>query len=125
MALLDRHVRFLDQSLTARYHAATLPALKRDLALAGLANCLFWCGWLRTSESFGTEWQDFQVVEPRDGPQVDLPVGCGIVGCRLQAETKSNRTSRPDCIMAYRTTSGYSLGTWFHRARRWSHVGQD
>jgi hypothetical protein len=125
MALLDRHVRFLDSSLNAQYLAATLPSVKRELALAGLANCQFWCGWLRTSETFGTEWQDFQVVEPRDGPQVDLPVGCGIVGCRLQAETKSNRTSRPDCLMAYRTASGYSIGRWFHRARRWSHVGPD
>jgi hypothetical protein len=123
MALLDRHVRFLDHSLNARFLAATDFAVQRDLALAGLANCQFWCGWLRTSETFDTEWQDFQVVEPRDGPQVDLPVGCEFVGCRLQPETKSNRTSQPDCIMAYTTASGYSLGKWFHRARRCSHVG--
>jgi hypothetical protein len=125
MPLLDRHVRFLDQSLEARYLAATDPLEKRSLALAGLANLMFWCGWLRTSETFSSEWRDYQVIEPRDGPQVDLPIGVGVVGCRLQPETKSNRTSRPDCLLSYRTASGFSPGQWFHRARRWSHIGAD
>jgi hypothetical protein len=74
---------------------------QRDLALAGLANCQFWYGWLQTSETFGTEWQDLQVIEPQLGPQVDRPVDCGIVGIRLQQETKSNQTSHPNCIMSY------------------------
>jgi hypothetical protein len=125
MPLLDRHVRFLDQSLRSRYLAATDPLEKRNLALASFANIKFWCGWLRTSETFSAEWRDYEVIEPQDGPQVDLPVGVGVVGCRLQPETKSNRTSRPDCLMSYRTASGYSPGQWFHRARRWSHIGVD
>jgi hypothetical protein len=82
-------------------------------------------GWLRISKPFGTKWQDFQVIKPWDGPQVDLTTGCGIVGYRFEPETKSNQTSRPDFIMAYRTTSGYSPVKWFHCAQRWSHVGQD
>jgi hypothetical protein len=40
-------------------------------------------------------------------------------------ETKSNRTSRPDVIMAYRTLSGYCLGTWLRRARLCSGLGTD
>lgn len=114
MALLDRHVRYLDKSLAARFRLSVIPREKRELALAGLSNILFWLGWLRTSEVFSCEWRDFTLVEPPDGPQVDLPVGCGMFGCKLQPETKSNRTSRPDCIMAYRTISGYSPGIWFH-----------
>jgi hypothetical protein len=125
MPLLDRHVRALDQSLEQRYRQATSPRDKRELALAGLSNVTLWLGWLRTSEVYGTEWRDFVVVEPHDGPQVDLPVGCGMVGCRLLAKTKSNRTSRSDCLMAYQTISGYSPGKWFHRARKWSNVGPD
>jgi hypothetical protein len=93
MPLLDRHVRALDQSLEQRYRQATSPRDKRELALAGLSNVTLWLGWLRTSEVYGTEWRDFVVVEPHDGPQVDLPVGCDMVGCCLLAETKSNRTS--------------------------------
>jgi hypothetical protein len=125
MPLLDRHVGYLDSSLNARYRQATTPQEKRELALAGLANVQFWLGWLRTSEVFSCEWRDYILIEPPDGPQVDLPVGCGMMGCKLQPETKSNRTSRPDCIMAYRTLSGYCPGRWFHRARRWANVGDE
>jgi len=123
MPLLDRHVRYLDTALDARFRASGDPGERRELALAGLSNVFLWLGWLRTSETYNTEWRDFTLVEPRNGPQVDLPVGCGIVGIKLQAETKSNRTSRPDVILAYQTLSGYSPGKWFHRARRFSHVG--
>jgi hypothetical protein len=64
-------------------------------------------------------------VEPRHGPLVDLPRGCGLVSYRMLPETKSNRTSRPDVIMAYRTLSGYCLGTWLRRARLCSGLGTD
>jgi hypothetical protein len=123
MPLLDRHVRYLDASLEARYRAASTSFERRELALAGLSNLCLWLGWLRTTEIYSTEWRDFHVVEPCDGPQVDLPIGVGIVGVKLQAETKSNRTSRPDVILAYQTLSGYSPGKWFHRARRNCHIG--
>jgi hypothetical protein len=74
---------------------------------------------------FSCEWRDYTLIEPPDGPQVDLPVGCGMMGCKLQPKTKSNRTSWPDCIMAYRTLSGYCPGRWFHRAGRWANVGDE
>ena len=128
LPLLSRHIHYLDESLNHRYCTATNPTMKRQFALAGFANVLFWCGWLRSMEAFSTEWRDFSVVEPEDGPTVDLPAGMGVVSLRLQPETKSDRTRTADCIIAYCTSSGLCLGKWFHRARRcsgldlnWSH----
>lgn len=125
VALLDRQVRFLDQDLDRRFRQATCPMARRDLALAGLANLSLWLGWLRSAETFGINWVDVETVEPRHGPLVDLPRGCGLVSYRMLPETKSNRTSRPDVIMAYRTLSGYCLGTWLRRARLCSGLGTD
>jgi hypothetical protein len=112
VALLDRQVRFLDQDLDRRFRQATCPMACCDLALAGLANLSLWLGWLCSAKTFGINWVDVETVEPRHGPLVDLPRGCGLVSYRMLPKPKSNRTSRPDVIMAYRTLSGYCLGTW-------------
>ena len=126
--LLDRHVRTLDSELNRQYLDATDPTLKRELALAGLANLILWLGWLRSAEALGLEWEDIDVITPDNGPSVDLPWGIGAISLRLQPETKTNRTTQADVHMAYTTASGYHLGTWFHRASSCSaraHGGRD
>jgi hypothetical protein len=125
VALLDRHVRGLDSDLEEQYLSARTPNGRRTAALAGLATMLLWLGWLRSSETFDLCWKDFNVVEPTDGPTVDLPQGCGVVGVRLGPETKSSRTKAVDLSIAYQTLSGYHCGKWFHRARRWCSIGAD
>lgn len=116
MPLLDRHVRSLDQSLNRLYVGATTDNDRQVLALAGTATLLLWLGWLRSSEVFGIRWCDLEVTLPSDGPTLDLPLGVGVVACRLQPETKSSRDRTADCFLAYQTLSGYELGKWVHRA---------
>ena len=116
VALLDRHVRHLDSSLEALFAQARTEVERRRFALAGLANLLFWLGWLRSSEVFSLCWQDIEVTRPRDGPLVDLPPGCGMLAISLLPETKSSRTDSADVIVAYRTLSGFCVGQWFMRA---------
>jgi hypothetical protein len=123
LALLDCHVRSLDLELNRAYLETHRPAVRHQLALAGLANLALWLGWLRSSETFGLTWADLVVIEPEDSGTVDLPPGCGMVSCRLAPETKSARSHRPDVPMAYKSLSGYHIGKWFHRARHSSGLG--
>ena len=123
VALLDRHVRRLVSDLEELYLSARTFGARRTAALAGLATLLLWLGWLRSSETFDLCWQDFDVVEPENGPTVDLPRGCGVVGVRLGPETKSSRNKAVDMSLAYQCLSGYHLGKWFHRARRRCGIG--
>ena len=116
VALLDCHVRSFNNELNTRYLAATDPIVKWELALAGFTNMVLWLGWLRSSECFGLQWDDCMVLEPSDGPRMDLPTGCGLLALLLSPETKSNCTQHPEVILAYRTMSGYSAGLWYHRA---------
>ena len=125
VALLDCHVRALDQELNQSYLRCHTPHEKRAYALGGLANLLLWRGWLRSSEIICVAWCDLLIIEPEDSATFDLPPGCGMVSCRLAAETKSSRSHRPDVPMAYKTLSGYHLGKWFHRARTSSGLGSN
>jgi hypothetical protein len=116
VALLDRHIRSLDQDLRLKYLASTNTAQKRLYARAGLANLNLWLGWLRSGELFDSRWTAFTVVEPGNGPSVDLPVNVGAILQNLGA-TKTDRSQAADVIMAYATLSGYELGWWFTELR--------
>lgn len=120
VALLDRHVRKIDADLTSRFWAARTRAARRELSKAGLLNTLLWLAWLRSMEAFSLKWADVQVIEPADGPSVDLPKGIGAVLLQLLPETKSSRTKKADVVCAYKTMSGYTLGRWISRARCYS-----
>jgi hypothetical protein len=63
IALLDRHVRCLDNDLDRQYRAATMMS-KNELAKTGLANLSLWLGWLRSAENFHLEWRDVTFIEP-------------------------------------------------------------
>ena len=95
--------------LEESYLSARTPQARRRAALAGLASLLLWLGWLRSSETFDLCWNDFEVVEPEDGPTRDLPRGLGVLGVRLGPETKSSRNKPVDMSLAYQTLSGYIL----------------
>ena len=116
MALLDRHVRKMDEDLDHQYRMASRLSEKRQLARAGLANLLLWLGWLRSSEVFNLRWEDLECVPPSRGDEYELPPGVGVIFARLLPETKSSRAATADVVMAYKTLSGLHLGKWFNRA---------
>jgi hypothetical protein len=125
VALLDQHVRFLDAELDSAFIADPSPPVRREIALAGLSNALFWLGWFRTSEAFGLHWDSIRLLEPHRGPERDLPPGCGLLELFLNPETKSMRHARASVLIAYRTLSGFHPGKWLHRARVYSGLGRD
>jgi len=116
-ALLERHVHWIDTRLDKLFRAATTDETRAELARAATANLIAWLGWLRAHEVFSFTWRDMTVVEPPDGPTLDLPVGTGAVLARLLPETKSSPTVTADLYMAYTAASGLSLGLWLHRLR--------
>jgi hypothetical protein len=122
VALLDRHVRWLDRDLDQRYRRATTPDARRELAQAGLANLIFWLGWLRSTEGFSLRWEDVAVTLPADGPSLDLPPGIGALILTLLPETKSSRALTADVVLAYTTMTGFSVGKWYRRAHMSCHA---
>jgi hypothetical protein len=86
VALLDRHVRSLMMDLEDQYLSIKTPRVQCHAAQGGLATLVLWLGWLRSFETFPLLWRDFDVVEPPDGPSVDLPLGCGAIPLCLGPE---------------------------------------
>jgi hypothetical protein len=125
VALLDRHVRWLDSDLDQRCRAARTDEVRLELAQAGLANLSLWLGWLRSRETFGLQWHEVVSVDPLDGPSVDLPRGVGVTQFFVGPETKSNRSQTADVIMASKTISGFNIGRWLQRVRVSSGKGPD
>ena len=117
VALLDRHVRWLDVDLDQRCRVARSDAVRCELAKAGLANLSFWLGWLRSRETFDVQWYRVALIEAADGPSVELPRGIGVTQFFMGPETKSNRSRTADVIMASKTVSGYHISRWVQRVR--------
>jgi hypothetical protein len=78
-ALLARHVAYLDADLNKRFLAAISPALRLELARAGLLNLTLWLGWLRSKEAFSVAGKDLTIVLPGNGQEVDLPALIGAI----------------------------------------------
>ena len=114
-ALLLRHIHGLDAWFLMQYQCATTTVLKQQWALAGLSNCYLWLGWLRASENFDLQGEDIQVTPPNQCLHLDINPEWGCVQLRLAEETKTNRTSRADVVMAYTSKSGLSPGIWYNR----------
>lgn len=116
-ALLPHHVKWIDADLHRRYAAATDAATKCELARAGLANLLFWLGWLRSAEGFSLAWEDFFHIPASSWMKYSLHPDTGMILVTLLPETKSSRTLAADVAMADRTFSGLNIGLWFRRLR--------
>lgn len=116
IALLDRHVRYLDTHLNSQYLATHDLLSRRELALAGLCNLTFWLGWLRSQETFQLRWEDTHITYPGEGQSLDLPAPMGAIIFDLCPETKSNRSVTADVVIAFHTLSGLSMGKWLIRA---------
>ena len=119
MPLLDRHVRFLDQELDAQFLASSSSRIRREVALAGLANLTLWLLWLCSMETFSTEWSDLEISPPRDTVPPDPLLQAGFTRWWLQ-DPKGQRGRVVDTICAFSTLSGLSMGKWVLRARKYS-----
>jgi hypothetical protein len=117
MALLARHIQWIDNYQTAAYYATSDPLIKRELAQAGLCNVLSWLAWLRGSECFGLRWTDLTVLLPGAGGSKDVVDVMGAVLLRLLEQTKSNRSSTADVPIAFSTGLGLQPGKWLLRVR--------
>jgi hypothetical protein len=116
IALLMRHVQAMDKYYLSQYRKATNPASQRKWALAGLLNVVFWLGWLRSQETFQLKWTSVTVVDPKDGPTVDLPPNVGVCFLDLGPSTKTSRGVNAKVVISYQSLSGLSCGRWFKRA---------
>ena len=123
--LLNRHVLAVSDWCEAQFVRSVEGPVRHQWALAGLANLLFWLGWLRSSEVFTLRWTDVTCVLPEDGPELDLPVGQGCLLLRLNPETKTNRASTTTLPLAYLTRSGHAVGKWYRRALRTRPPGRE
>jgi hypothetical protein len=88
VALLDRHIRWMEQDLNTRFLATRDPLLRHEVALAGLATLSLWLGWLRSMETFSLEWRDIEVVDPATLLRINF--GRSIC-CRRGARTQVTR----------------------------------
>jgi hypothetical protein len=114
--LLMRHVQAMDRYYLAQYRMAKSSHARRKWALAGLGNVLFWLGWLRSQETFHLKWSDVAVINPKDGPTVDLPLNVGVCFLDLGPSTKTSRGVNAKVVIAYQSLSGLSCGRWLKRA---------
>jgi hypothetical protein len=118
--LLGKHIAWIDEYLEKAYTMAVKTnqrTLARELAQAGACNLISWLAWLRGGETFGIRWQDLMIVMPGDGASHDLPAHAGAVGIKLLEQTKTNRASVADVIIAFCTASGLCVGKWILRMR--------
>jgi hypothetical protein len=119
-SLLHRHVVHLHNRLDRLYREQVQTASNEELSnicLAGFLNLSLWLGWLRSSESFGLNQEDVNATLPQEGGTLDLPDSTGAIQLRLRPETKSNRNSRADMILAFTSGSGLPLGEWYLRVQ--------
>jgi hypothetical protein len=77
-------------------------------------------GWLRAVETFCPRWEDVDLYQPHEGPEIGLPAGVGAVLFRLLEQTKSSQDRRVAVILAFQSASGIQLGRWY--LRLWSHL---
>jgi hypothetical protein len=121
VALLLRHVIWMNAHYDRIYRTTTNPQTKREAALAGFLNLLAWLAWLRGGECFGVRWTDIDVILPGSGPAHNLAKKIGALKIRLLEQTKSCRSSVADIVISFTSGSGLPIGQWLLRARGCTH----
>ena len=117
VALMARHIFWIDKYLNTAYASSRDPPMQRELAQAGLCNLFSWLAWLRGSECFGLRWKDLSVILPGDEGTTDLVGEMGAILLRLLEQTKSNRSATADVPIAFSTSSGLQPGQWLLKVR--------
>ena len=117
-ALQFRHVQYLDASLRVKLGSASSRAHKLEIARAGLANSIFWLGWLRSNEGFSLRFGNVKKTRPGDGASLGLPPSMGCLQLELLEQTKSSRSTTADVVMSWVSTMGISPGFWYETVER-------
>lgn len=118
MALNFSQVKRIDDFLEQCFIGPLSIERKRDIAAAGAAHLGFWTTWCRSNELFSRNWEDVTITHPKDHLQKGLAEGVGMIELLLLEETKSNRTSIADVIVAYESlVTKLSWGKWLDRLR--------
>ena len=117
IALLGRHIHWIDNILETQFHGCFNPRQQATVCRGAVGNLMGWMGWLRGGEQFHLRWCDTTVVSPASGLTVGLPPGMGMVALQLLEQTKSAQSFRADVIVAFSMGPGLSLGTWIERLR--------
>ena len=112
-ALLGRHVTGIESWLEAR-HQSSHGTERHQNALAGLAHCFLWLGWLRGGEAFGILQSDVSCVLPTSAAECDLPLGVGAIIIHM-AQDKTHRSTSQELVIACRCLTGLSAGEWLRR----------
>lgn len=113
--LLSRHIHWNQTYRLRLLRSGCLSPLEEYILIAAqVVELLGWLGWLRSGECFALAREDFLLIRPEDGERAGLPPNVGAVQLSLLPETKSNRTSTADVVIAWRTSSGLLLGDWVH-----------
>jgi hypothetical protein len=121
MALLDRQVRWMDNYLDRAYNVAMANgqiSTAHEIAKAAGTNLQAWLAWLRGGELFSLRWSDLTACLPGDGASRGLPAALGAFLVRLLLQTKCQRSSVADVVVAFCTGSGLNYGKWVLRMRQ-------
>ena len=121
-ALSYVHIHYLDTQLDQAYLQACTVEAQHDLAVAGCSNLFFYLGWLRGGELYHGGVDDLHLTPPADGLTKGLPPGIGVIEFNLLPETKSDPCRTADVVIAWKTLSGFSLGKWLLRLRRFPSI---
>jgi hypothetical protein len=118
VALLARHVFFIDKYLDQLYRTSTDAGVRADTARAALTNSFGWLCWFRANELFRVNWINLLVVDPGDGAGFELPDHVGGVRFTFPLPLKTSRATNTELWCAYTSGSGLPVGKWLHRLRR-------
>jgi hypothetical protein len=114
-ALLHHHIKWMVDQLEDLFRLETSSLQRCELCRAAIATLTGWLAWLRGNECFSLTWKDLTMLHPSLGPTEGLAEGLGMVGFRLLAQTKGDRTRTADVVVAWTTASRLSIGTWLTR----------
>jgi hypothetical protein len=109
------HVLSLSQHLDKRFLLATSPAIKQELATAGLLNCGLWLSWARPGELLSLPFSTVSFIPPHAHATAELPPNCGALLFLLSPETKTSWTVQASIVIASTSGSGLPVGLWFQR----------
>jgi hypothetical protein len=123
--ILLRHVLSLNQHLDKCFLLATSPAIKQELATAGLLNCGLWLSWARPGELLSLPFSSVSFIPPHAHATAELPPNCGALLFLFSLETKTSRRVQASIVIASTSGSGLPVGLWFQRLCHSLRFGSD
>jgi hypothetical protein len=119
--LLIHHILWLNNQWELEYARPDVTSDRKiEICRAAITTDSAYMGWLRAVETFCPRWEDLDLYQPHEGPEIGLPAGVGAVLLRLLEHTTSSQDRHVDVILAFTSASGLQLGRWY--SRLWHHL---